>query len=199
MRPGHSIGRKWSLYPRAIVCLQLTFEFFIWFLSWGQPGSGKVEALAKRWQTNQKLFVYSVFSHNRVRSWKHVWRDVYSCANTGKMARMKYPGTNKARCVPEKKKKFNMSKGMKTQQLAKMPKSSVISPVFISLRRYREIFGDSDEEVLHTVYQCILSSVFCLCGYTSFSLIEFDCLLIFWFPWVVGRRILWLSSRGTGS
>jgi len=72
------------------------------------------------------------------------------------MARMKYPGTNKARCVPEKKKKFSMSKGMKTQQLEKMPKSSVIRPVFISLRRYREIFGDSDEEVLHTVHQCIL-------------------------------------------
>ena len=81
------------------------------------------------------------------------------------MARMKYPGTNKARCVPEKKKKkFNMSKGMKTQQLEKMPKSSVIRPVLINLRRYREIFGDSDEEVLYTVYQCTLSSVFCLCG-----------------------------------
>lgn len=80
------------------------------------------------------------------------------------MARMKYPGTNKARCVPEKKKKFNMSKGMKAQQLDKKPKSSVIRPVFISLRKYREIFGDSDEEVLHTVYQCMLSSVFCLCG-----------------------------------
>ena len=111
-----------------------------------------MEATIKRCQTRQKLFVYSVFSHNRVRSWKHVWGDVYSCANTGKMARMKYPGTNKARCVPEKKKKFIMSKGMKTQQLGKMPKSSVIGPVFISLRKYREIFGDSDEEVLHTLY-----------------------------------------------
>lgn len=57
-----------------------------------------------------------------------------------------------------------MSKGMKTQQLEKMPKSSVIRPVLINLRRYREIFGDSDEEVLYTVYQCTLSSVFCLCG-----------------------------------
>ena len=122
-----------------------------------------MEATIKRCQICQKLFVYAVFSHNRVRSWKHVWREVYSCANTGKMARMKYPGTNKARCVPEKKKKFNMSKRMKKQQLDKMPKSSVIRPVFISLRRYREMFGDSDEEVLHTVYQCMLSSVFCLC------------------------------------
>ena len=115
-----------------------------------------MEATIKRCQIRQKLFVYSVFSHNRVRSRKHVWKDVYSCANTVKMARMKYPGTNKARCVPEKKKKFNMSKGMKTQQPDKMLKSSVIKPVFISFRRYREIFGDSDEEVLHTVYNACL-------------------------------------------
>lgn len=69
------------------------------------------------------------------------------------MARMKYPGTNKARCASEKKKKLNMSKRMKTEGLEQNPKSSVIRPVFISLRRYREIFGDSDEEVLHAVYQ----------------------------------------------
>lgn len=69
------------------------------------------------------------------------------------MARMKYPGTNKARCVPEKKKKFNMSKQIETEQLDQKPKSSMIRPVSISLRRYREIFGDSDEEVLHKVYQ----------------------------------------------
>lgn len=69
------------------------------------------------------------------------------------MARMKYPGTNKARCVPEKKKKFNMSKRIKTEQLVQKPESSVKGPVSISLRRYREIFGDSDEEVLQTVYQ----------------------------------------------
>ena len=81
--------------------------------------------------------------------------------------------------MPEKKKKFNMLKGMKTQQLDKKPKSSAIRPVFISLRRYREIFGDSDEEVLHTVYQCMLSSVFVYAGYLALSLIEFDCLLIF--------------------
>lgn len=69
------------------------------------------------------------------------------------MARMKYPGTNKARCVPEKKKNLDMSKRMKTEQLGQKLKSSVIKPVSISLRRYREIFGDSDEEVLHRVYQ----------------------------------------------
>lgn len=69
------------------------------------------------------------------------------------MARMKYPGTNRARCAPEKKKKLNMSGRMKTQQLDQNPKSTVITPVVISLRRYREIFGDSDEEVLHKVYQ----------------------------------------------
>ena len=65
------------------------------------------------------------------------------------MARMKYPGTNKARCAPEKRKNVTMSARIKQEQLDEKLKSSVRKPVFISLRRYREIFGDSDEEVLH--------------------------------------------------
>lgn len=65
------------------------------------------------------------------------------------MARMKYPGTKKARCAPEKKENFTMSRLIKQEQLGEKLKSSVKKPVCISLRKYREIFGDSDEEVLH--------------------------------------------------
>lgn len=42
---------------------------------------------------------------------------------------------------------------------------SVVKPVLISLRKYREIFGDSDEEVLHfTLLSCLLHSFGNLAG-----------------------------------
>ena len=66
------------------------------------------------------------------------------------MARMKFPGTKESRSSPEKEKKLNMFGRRRKEQSAEKQKRSVIKPVFISLRRYREIFGDSDEEVLRS-------------------------------------------------
>lgn len=68
------------------------------------------------------------------------------------MARMKFPGTNKGPSLPEKEKKLNMFGRRRKEQFPEKRKGSVIRPAFISLRRYREIFGDSDEEV--EVFQC---------------------------------------------
>lgn len=83
----------------------------------------------------------------------------HSCALRGKMARMKFPGTNKSRSSPEKEKKLNMFGRRKKERFAEKQKGSVIRPAFISHRRYREIFGDSDEEVLHSLpctFQCFV-------------------------------------------
>lgn len=62
------------------------------------------------------------------------------------MARMKFPGTNKSRSSPENKKKLNMLGRRGKERTAGKRQGSAITPVLISLRRYREIFGDSDEE-----------------------------------------------------
>lgn len=78
------------------------------------------------------------------------------------MARIKFPGTDKRRSSPEKEKKLNMSASRKKERLAEKQKGSVIRPVLISLRRYREIFGDSDEEVLHNLpctFHCFVYQV----------------------------------------
>ena len=75
------------------------------------------------------------------------------------MARMKFPGTNKSRSSPEKEKKLNMFGRRKKERFAEKQKGSLIRPAFISHRRYREIFGDSDEEVLHSLpctFQCFV-------------------------------------------
>ena len=76
------------------------------------------------------------------------------------MARMKFPGSQKSRS-PEKEKSLDMSVRTRKDTLIKKQKRSVIKPVLISLRRYREIFGDSDEEVIRCLclpctFQCFV-------------------------------------------
>ena len=64
------------------------------------------------------------------------------------MARLKFPG-KRARSSLVREKKLALLGCKNSQYEEKKPENSVIKPVVISLRRYREIFGDSDEEVLH--------------------------------------------------
>lgn len=76
------------------------------------------------------------------------------------MARMKFPGSNKSGS-PEKEKSLDMSGRTRKDTVIKKQKRSVIKPVLISLRRYREIFGDSDEEVIRCLclpctFQCFV-------------------------------------------
>lgn len=69
---------------------------------------------------------------------------------------------------------------------------SVVKPVLISLRKYREIFGDSDEEVLHfTLFSCLLQSFGNLAGISY--------VIILFFFLFVGSRLLWLPSGRIGT
>lgn len=81
------------------------------------------------------------------------------------MARMKFPGINKSRSMPTNKKKFNMLGWKRNKKAIERKEGSVVKPVLISLRKYREIFGDSDEEVLHfTLLSCLVHSFGNLAG-----------------------------------
>lgn len=46
----------------------------------------------------------------------------------------------------------------RNQKATEKHEGSAVRPVLISLRKYREIFGDSDEEVLHFTVLFIMST-----------------------------------------
>lgn len=96
------------------------------------------------------------------------------------MARIKFPGTKESRSSPEKEKKLNMFGRRRKGQSAEKQKRSAIKPVFISLRRYREIFGDSDEEVLRSLPCTFQRFVYHVlsprsCRFRSYNLIFICC------------------------
>lgn len=91
------------------------------------------------------------------------------------MARMKFPGINKSRSMPTNKKKFNMLGWKRNKKAIEKKEGSVVKPVLISLRKYREIFGDSDEEVLHfTLLSCLLQSFGNLAGISYVIILFFS-------------------------
>ena len=92
------------------------------------------------------------------------------------MARMKFPGTNKSRSSPENKKKLNMLGRRGKERTAGKRQGSAITPVLISLRRYREIFGDSDEEVHSLSCTFSLSFVYHVCfTHSAIAQVSFSC------------------------
>lgn len=63
------------------------------------------------------------------------------------MARLKFPGSK--RCAPSVKTRANTGiQEARKENPAQRNEDTGIRPQVISRRRYREIFGDSDEEVL---------------------------------------------------
>ena len=64
-----------------------------------------------------------------------------------KMARLKIPGKKKDQPVDKTEKKVPILRIKKERLKPSKKKPEVIRPMVITLRRFREIFGDSDDEV----------------------------------------------------
>jgi hypothetical protein len=67
------------------------------------------------------------------------------------MARLKVPGGRKLGRPPKKQPNTQQSKSKLLKQKKKQSKYQEIKPHVISVRRYQEIFGSSDDEVIQFV------------------------------------------------
>lgn len=63
------------------------------------------------------------------------------------MARLKIPGKRKSHSVDKSEKRVPILRIKKDRIQSFKKKKEIVRPMVITLRRFREIFGDSDDEV----------------------------------------------------
>lgn len=100
------------------------------------------------------------------------------------MARFRVPGERKVGRPPKKHKLSHQMKSKFAVQKKKESNLKKIKPQVITMRRFREIFGYSDDEVIH-----ILRAVFV--AFCSSACLLFIAHTVF-FIIPLGRRILWV-------